>query len=32
MNQEIFKEWFEKKFIPQVREHLKSQNLTHKNV
>ncbi|XP_050523014.1 jerky protein homolog-like [Daktulosphaira vitifoliae] len=32
INQEIFKEWFEKKFIPQVREHLKSQNLPQKAV
>jgi len=32
MNQEIFKEWFEKKCIPQVREHLKSQNLPQKAV
>ena len=26
------KEWFEKKFIPQVREHLKSQNIPQKAV
>ncbi|KAL4143739.1 hypothetical protein QTP88_006033 [Uroleucon formosanum] len=32
MNQEIFKEWFEKKCLPQVREHLKSQNLPQKAV
>ncbi|KAL4152893.1 hypothetical protein QTP88_000726 [Uroleucon formosanum] len=32
MNQEIFREWFEKKFIPQVREHLKSQILPQKAV
>uniref|UniRef100_A0A2S2QZ92 Jerky-like n=1 Tax=Sipha flava TaxID=143950 RepID=A0A2S2QZ92_9HEMI len=32
MNQEIFKEWFEKNFFSQVREHLKSQNLPQKAV
>jgi len=30
MKQEIFKEWFVKKFIPQIREHLKSQNFLRK--
>lgn len=32
MDQQIFKEWFEKNFIPQVREHLKSQNIPQKAV
>lgn len=30
MDQQIFKEWFHKKFIPQVKEHLKSRNLPQK--
>jgi len=32
MDQQIFKEWFKKKYILQVREHLKSQNLPQKAV
>jgi hypothetical protein len=27
MNQEIFKDWFFKQFVPSVREHLRSKNL-----
>jgi len=32
MNQGIFQEWFEKKFISQVREHLKSKNLPERAI
>lgn len=32
MNQQIFQEWFEKIFVPQVRKHLDSKNLPMKAV
>ncbi|PNF43064.1 Jerky protein homolog-like [Cryptotermes secundus] len=32
MNRAIFKEWFDFKFVPQVRDHLKSQGLPEKAV
>lgn len=32
MNQQIFQEWFEKIFVPQVRKHLDSKNLPRKAV
>jgi hypothetical protein len=32
MNRDIFKEWFDKKFVPQVHDHLKSKGLPEKAV
>jgi hypothetical protein len=32
MNRDIFKEWFDKKIVPQVRDHLKSKGLPEKAV
>uniref|UniRef100_A0A1B6D940 DDE-1 domain-containing protein n=1 Tax=Clastoptera arizonana TaxID=38151 RepID=A0A1B6D940_9HEMI len=32
MDQQIFKEWFEKKCIPEVKEHLRSKNLPRKTI
>uniref|UniRef100_A0A1B6CLM7 DDE-1 domain-containing protein n=1 Tax=Clastoptera arizonana TaxID=38151 RepID=A0A1B6CLM7_9HEMI len=32
IDQQIFKEWFEKKCIPEVKEHLRSKNLPRKTI